>query len=155
KAVDESRIDTAVENPRGALDRLAALVESQSGREELAIVEHLGKAVELGTIAEVVGPHGQDDVDGKVLGPGGRKEKRDEVDRLVAIELAVLRLAGPPHAAVAEDLLELVDQEQELAIAEDLPTSQHFHQPKRASAEGRLEEGLAVVEARPGLADGR
>ena len=62
---------------------------------------------------------------------------------------------GLPLAAVAEELLELVDEQQELAAVGQGGLVEDFDQPERAALERRVELGGGMVEVRPGRAEHR
>lgn len=107
QACDQVGLDPAVEHMRGVLDRLVPLLASQPGSEVQALVQRLWKALEHGTLADVVRAHRQDDVDGHFPLPSGGQQERHEGVGLVAI-------AVPP---VAEDLFELIDQKEQFSLA--------------------------------------
>jgi hypothetical protein len=141
-ARDERRLDLAVEHLGRTLDRLPPLGTGELRGQELAVVECFGKSVEERAVAEVVGPHRQDDVDGLAgFAPAGQQQG-DERTGLVALAF--------PLAPVAEEFLELVDEQKELAASGQRGFVEYFGQPERTAQEHGVELAGGVVEVRPG-----
>ena len=137
-AGDERGLDLAVEHPGRALDRLPSLGARELRGQELAVVERLGEPIEERAVAEVVGPHRQDDVNGPVRFARAGQQQGNEVIGLVALAF--------PLAPVAEELLELVDEQEELASAGWGCLIQDFDQPERPALERGVELASGVVK---------
>ena len=117
----QPRLDLAVEDPSGSFDHLPALVAGQPWGQELALVERLGEPLEAAALAKVVRPHCHRDVDRRRLLPRGLQDQGDERVGLTPVA----------PAGIAEDLLELVHQQQEPAAAGERGLGQDVRQGPR------------------------
>jgi hypothetical protein len=140
--------DVGAAHPRRALDGGAAFVAAHARHEVLAAVDGFGQAGKAGAVAEKIGAHGEDDVDRDVLG-AGFEQQVDEGGGGVA----VFGLVG--EIAVAEELFELVDDEQQAGAVGQRGLVPGFDQAAAAHGEGGFEEfGLAEGAAGGGAAEG-
>ncbi len=121
-----------------ALDGTGSLLAVESRDEVFALVDRLGQALELRTVTEEVGAHGEDDVDWHLGLPGGLEQQLDEVRGFLTGFIAAL--------AKAKDFLELVDEQQQVGALVDGGMPVGLDEAKPASAEGgaRLENVFLV-----------
>ena len=115
QAQDEPLGDAAAADGCRAGDGRAQLVAGHARHEVEAVVDRLGQAGEVHAVADEVGAHGDHDVDGQVFLLGGLEQKLDEGDRGVpgVFDLVV--------AAEAEELFELVDDDEEIVLCDASP----------------------------------
>jgi hypothetical protein len=105
---------------------LAAFFAGEARDEVLAFAEGFGEAVELGAVAEEVGAHGEDDVDGGVGAAGGGEEEVDEAGGFAVGGLA---------AGIAEEFFELVGDDEEAFAVVELGAADGFDEAEAAGAE--------------------
>ena len=115
----------------------------QPRNQELAPVDHLGQAFELSALADEVGTHRQHHVDRHFLLRRGFQQQADEL-----VGGFLLRLAG---FVEAEDLLELVDDQQKVGALAQVGLLDRFDQAEVTAAQGgqQIFAGvflLAIVE---------
>ena len=87
--------------------------------------------MEKSTVAEIVRPHGDDHIDRDI---GLRDAGEQEADKGI-------RLVGGDAVAIAEDLLKLVDDDQQVCAFESLGPSDELDQAERTAPERRFDEG--------------
>ena len=106
QALDQRLLDVAVLDLGRLDDRLTQLVLGHARQQVMRLVQCLGQTLEARAVTEVLGAHRGDDVDPGRLAVGYREQDFDQ-----ACPLGVL-VIGP----VAEDLLELIDQQQKVFV---------------------------------------
>ena len=104
--VSHPGLDIAAKDPGRPDDGCLELVTAEARREVLTAIDRLGQFEEAHAVAEKVGAHRQANVDPRVGCSAGRQEQVDEPVGLIR------RRLGP--GPVAEDLLELVDEDKEV-----------------------------------------
>ncbi len=119
------------------------LLAIQPRNQELAPIDHLGQAFELAALADEVGSHRQHDVDRHLLLRRGFQQQADEL-----VGGFLLRLAG---FVEAEDLLELVDDQQKVGPLAQVGLLDRFDQAEVTAAQGGQQVlagmfRLAIVE---------
>ena len=128
KTFNQYRVDRGA----GLFDRLTndlfALIARQRWNEKLDGADSFGKTLKSGTIADEIRPHGQEQMYVMRLRPAGFEKKLDEFCGLFARlrflpEVGLLAHAG---IRVAEQLLELIHDEQQRNLFEMLDMAQRF-----------------------------
>ena len=136
--VDQRRLDLEAANGGRPGDRVAHLLAAHARREIEALVDRLGEAVDQRRRAEIFGAHGDRDVDARFAERRARafKQQRDEGLRLLPLGIV----------AVAEQLLELVDEEEQVgAFAADCPRAPFDDRARPAREEGAEKLDLLLV----------
>ena len=123
--VDQRRLDIDVADLGRPADRLAAILAGHARRQEHAGVDGVGQAFDQRAGAEILGAHRDRHVDAGVRLARAFKQQRDEGFGLFA---AVIVL-------VAEQLLELVDQQQQVGALAQMPRAAPFDHRARPARE--------------------
>ena len=96
--LDEGGLDADASEQGRLLDGLAPLFAAEMRDEVLAAVERLGQTRKLRAVAQVIGPHRQDDVEAARVGVGGLDDALDQEVGFGAAVLAPL-LAGKRNSS--------------------------------------------------------
>lgn len=136
---NKARLDLAFEHLRWPFDRCGDLLTGEARAQILRVSDRLGQSLELGATAEEVRAHRQHDIDRYAALVCACQEQRDKGLGLLA--------AG--EALVAEQLLELVDQDQQVAAIGQRPFAQLFDQRQRPSLEPGTSQRDTVWGAGP------
>ena len=130
QALRHGRADGRAAFSRRLLDRGAPLGAAQIRHQELALAQRLGQPLEARAVAEEIEPHGQHDVDARACGIHGGEQQAHEGGRLVGVAAA--------HALEAEDLLELVDDDQQPGRGAEVQLVRRVDQAEAGAPEHRL-----------------
>jgi hypothetical protein len=138
EAVDERRLDPAAADGGRAGDGFAPLVARHARDQVLPLVDGFGQAPELRAVAEEVRAHRDDDVDGGVALRGRFEQELDEGGGVVG-RLGRLGRGGA-RLLVAEQLLELVDDEEHALARVEPGLPRGVHEAERAAPQRGLDE---------------
>jgi hypothetical protein len=139
QAEDEAGADRRAAHRHRPGDGDAALLAAHAWDQELPVVHRLGEAGELGAVADEVGAHGEDDVDRRLLLVRRFEEQAHEGRRLL------VRVLDPRVALEAEELLELVDQQQHVVVLGDAGQTDRLAEAAGAAMQGGVDEGAVQV----------
>ncbi len=128
EALHQAPADRSARHPHRSLDGALALVPAQAGDEVLALVDRFRQIRELGTVAQEIRAHRDHHVDRDLLLPGRFQQELHEVGSLF--------LALPAGLVEAEDLLELIDHHEEVAVLLHGRLAGRLHQPEAAAHQG-------------------
>src|SRR5688572_1878187 len=146
ETLEQVRLHLDTAQCRWPLDGFAQLVSRHSRHKVLAFVEHLGQSDEVRTFTEIVGTHCDDDVHSvcRLVLLHRRKQETDELGCLARTRTEV--------ALEAEDLLELIDDDEEVLLR--LPSEPPgIDEPEVSGAQDvqapfELAKNVVIVEGR-------
>ena len=130
QALRHGRADRRAAFLRRLLDRGAPLGAAQVRHQELTLAQRLGQALKARAVAEEIEPHGQHDVDARARGAHCGEQQAHERGRLVGVAAA--------HAFEAEDLLELIDDDQQPGRRSEVQFARRFGEAEAGAAEHRV-----------------
>ncbi|MDQ3584097.1 MAG: hypothetical protein M3495_21995 [Pseudomonadota bacterium] len=141
--VDQLRVHPPAEHPRRPGDGQLQFLAGQPGGEVLAVAHRLGQTLEHGALAEVVRPHGDDDIDRRLALAGAGEQEGDE---------GIGLLDGDP-LAIAEDLLELVRHDQQGGALQRLGPLDDLDQSEGTAPQCRVKESRGFFAVPAGSED--
>ena len=124
------------------------MASSNSSRVSLGVrywllAHGLGQTLEHRALAEVVRTHGDDDIDRHLVLAGAGEQEGDKG----------IGLVGGDPLAIAEDLFELVDQDQECRASQRLGTLDDLDQSKGTAPQRRLKKSRRFFAVPAGSKD--
>jgi hypothetical protein len=132
----EARRNLAAADRHRTRDRGAQRVARHAADQIQPGIHGLGQPGVVHAVADEVRPHRQGHVDRELVLADSLEEGAHERDRLVA------RLCGGRIAPEAEQLFELIDENEQIVIFRQPRLAYRVHQPVRPAAEGRVHQHL-------------
>ena len=137
QSLQQARREGAAGDADGAFDGALELLAGHPRDQVFAAVHGLGEVLELRAVADEIRAHGEHDVDRHVLLRGRLEQHAHELVRRVALGRAAL--------VEAEDLLELIDDEQEVRARRELRLADGLDEAEVAARERGEQAGLGVL----------